>query len=362
MRLMFLLLAAGALWPQDSVESRNVLNQGVTAFRNARYAEAVEMFQHAVDLDPSSATARLYLATAHMQQYIPGADSPENAQMAARAKGEFVKVLDLDPGNTVALSSIAALHLNQKEWREAREWYQRLIAVSPSNADAYYTLGYIAWSEWYPAYGQARVRVGMSIDTPGPIPDPTVRQDLKDRFGTMLEDGLANLREALEINPQYEDAMSYMNLLTRERADLRDTKADYRSDIAEADQWMQKALETKRQKAQQSQATAAGVLPQRIRVGGAVQESKLIRRVDPVYPALAQQARIQGVVLLNLIISKEGAVSNVAVLTGHPLLVPAAIEAAKRWVYQPTLLNGNPVEVQTEVSIPFSFDRAVSVK
>lgn len=153
-----------------------------------------------------------------------------------------------------------------------------------------------------------------------------------------------------------------MNLLIRERADLRDTPEEYQRDIAEADQWVQKALATKQQRAQDATGTGIGAAPGRIRVGEAVQEQRLIRRVDPVYPPLAQQARIQGIVRLSLLISREGTVANVTVLSGHPLLTVAAIDAVKQWVYQPTLLNGAPVEVVTSASVPFNLDPAVIVK
>ena len=93
-----------------------------------------------------------------------------------------------------------------------------------------------------------------------------------------------------------------------------------------------------------------------IRIGSAVQEQKLLNRVDPVYPALAQQARIQGIVKLNVVISKEGAVRNVSVISGHPLLIPPALDAVKQWTYQPTLLNGSPVDVTTEITVPFNLD------
>jgi TonB family protein len=94
--------------------------------------------------------------------------------------------------------------------------------------------------------------------------------------------------------------------------------------------------------------------PQRIRVGGNVQAAKLISSTPPVMPPLAQQARISGVVRLNVIIGKDGHVENITVRSGHPLLVPSALESVKTYVYQPTLLNGAPVEVVTQVDVNFS--------
>jgi protein TonB len=97
--------------------------------------------------------------------------------------------------------------------------------------------------------------------------------------------------------------------------------------------------------------------PQRIRVGGNVQQAKLIRRPTPVYPAIAKQARIQGVVRLKAIISKDGTIKELQTISGHPLLVPAAIAAVKEWVYQPTLLNGEPVEVETQIDVNFTLSQ-----
>jgi len=99
------------------------------------------------------------------------------------------------------------------------------------------------------------------------------------------------------------------------------------------------------------------VVPQRIRVGGNVQQAMLIRQPRPVYPPLAKQARIQGVVRLNAIIGKDGTIQNLTVSSGHPLLVPAALEAVKAWVYKPTLLNGEPVEVVTTIDVNFTLSQ-----
>ncbi len=94
--------------------------------------------------------------------------------------------------------------------------------------------------------------------------------------------------------------------------------------------------------------------PQRIRVGGNVQKAMQLFTPSPVYPPLAKQARIQGVVKLNAVISKEGNIEQLTVVSGHPLLIPAALEAVKKWRYKPTLLNGEPVEVITQIDVNFT--------
>jgi protein TonB len=96
------------------------------------------------------------------------------------------------------------------------------------------------------------------------------------------------------------------------------------------------------------------VNPKRITVGGNVQAAHLVNRVQPVYPPLARQTRISGTVKLHAIIGKNGAVEQLQVVSGHPLLVQAALDAVKQWRYQPTLLNGEPVEVDTEIDVIFS--------
>jgi protein TonB len=99
------------------------------------------------------------------------------------------------------------------------------------------------------------------------------------------------------------------------------------------------------------------VTPQRIKVGGNVQAAKLVRQPKPIYPPLAKQARIQGVVHLSAVIGKDGTIKDLQLISGHPLLVQAALDAVKQWVYQPTLLNGEPVEVQTQIDVNFTLSQ-----
>jgi periplasmic protein TonB len=94
--------------------------------------------------------------------------------------------------------------------------------------------------------------------------------------------------------------------------------------------------------------------PQRVRVSLGVSQGLLIKKVQPVYPPLARQARIQGVVLLQAEISKDGTIENLRLISGHPMLAPAAIDAVKQWRYKPYLLNGEPVAVETQVQVNFS--------
>ena len=245
----------------QKLKSRDQLNKGVAAFKNAQYPEAVEHFKTAVDLDPNFASARLYLATAYMQQWIPGADSPENRQMAQAARKGFLDVLDQNPKDKTAMAYLASLSLNQQKWDESREWYQKLISVDPKNKEAYYSLGFIAWSEWYPAYGKARAAAGMKQEDPGPIKDKKVKEELKARWNPVIEAGLQALDKSLEIDPDYDDAMAYENLLIRERADLMETKEEYNKQVKIAEDWVQRNMETRKKKAEQkAKSTPGGIV------------------------------------------------------------------------------------------------------
>jgi protein TonB len=92
-------------------------------------------------------------------------------------------------------------------------------------------------------------------------------------------------------------------------------------------------------------------------VGGKVQEAKLIKRVMPVYPVLARQARISGTVHLMAVIAKDGAIQDLRVLSGHPLLIASAVNAVRQWVYRPTLLNGQPMEVMAPIDVIFTLSQ-----
>jgi hypothetical protein len=121
--------------------------------------------------------------------------------------------------------------------------------VDPKNKEAYYSLGVIAWAKWYPALMTSRAKLSMKPEDPGPIKDKKVKEELKTTYAATIEEGIQNLQKALDIDKEYDDAMAYMNLLIRERADLAEDKAAYEKDVAVADSWVQKALDTKKLKA-----------------------------------------------------------------------------------------------------------------
>jgi hypothetical protein len=252
----------------DKLKSRDALNHGVQAYKGAKYSEAVDYFKTAVQLDPENTMPRLYLATAYMSQYIPGAVSPENLQLAKQAKEEFQKVLEKNPSDTTALASLASLSYQQaqsmpdldqklKKLDESKEWDLKLIATDPQNKEGFYSLAVIDWIKWYAALTKARNDLGLKPEEPGPLKDKKVKADLQAQYGAVIDDGIKNLQKSLDIDPNYDDAMAYMNLLIREKADLDDTPEQYKADVDSADKWVQKALDTKKAKAKKAAEAAA---------------------------------------------------------------------------------------------------------
>jgi tetratricopeptide (TPR) repeat protein len=254
----------------DRLKSRDHQNQGVDAFKNAKYADAVEHFKQAIALDPENPYARLYLATAYMAQWIPGAISPENVEFARKAKEEFMKVLEKDPKDKSALEYLGSLAYNQAQslpqdqkmamFDEATDWFHKLAAVDPQKKEAYYYLGVIAYNKFHPELMLARVNAKMKSEDPGPLKDKKVKEELRAKYAPVLDEGIGNLQKALDIDKEYDDAMAYMNLLIRERADLLDSSDEYKKQIDSADVWLQKALDTKKIKAARTPASAGGIV------------------------------------------------------------------------------------------------------
>lgn len=245
------------------LESRDQMNQGVQAYKNNHYAQAVKHFKEAVRLDPSNQNAQLYLATSYMIQWVPGADSPDNKKNYDAAQQEFDRVLKKDPSNSLALASMASMAYNsagsgtQEEkhaaLEEAKKWNQRRIEVDQKDAEAYYYLGVINWAQAFTPLQTERVNEHMKADDPGPLKDPKVRAQMQQDYGKIIDDGIENLKKCLQYDKENEDAMSYMNLLLRKKADIADSPDEAKSYIAQAEDWSNKSLDMKKVKASRPQ-------------------------------------------------------------------------------------------------------------
>jgi len=263
---MLVLVAAGmallATTGCDKLKARDQLNKGVQAYKNARYEEAIDHFQQAVSLDPSLINARLYLATAYTQQYIPGVDEPDNNRMGQQAIDEYKSVLERDSKNINSVKGIAYLYLQMKRFEDAKRYYRQATEIDPNDPETYYSIGVIDWTQSYQPRMEARAKLGLKPDEPLSGKDKEQKQacaDLKTKNWDTIQDGLTELNKALDLRPDYDDAMAYMNLMFREKADLEcDDPAARAADLKTADDWVDKTMATKKAKAEK-QPGAQGI-------------------------------------------------------------------------------------------------------
>ncbi len=249
----------------NRLKARDQLNKGVAAFKAAKYEEAINHFQTAISLDPDYGPAKLYLATAYSYQVVPNLDSPENLQIAQKALDGFHQVLDKDPSDLTALKQIASIDRNIKKLDEAKEYEKKVIALDPNDSEAYYTIGVV---DWLQAYDNARKILAQNEGGPGGLTDDgngNVKKSkqaceaLKAANTNLVADGLANLQKAVEINPNYDDAMQYLNLTYRRKADLECTDdAARKADLAQADSWTQKAMGARKENEKKKEEKVGG--------------------------------------------------------------------------------------------------------
>ena len=228
--IVALCAGVGLLTSCAKLQSRDQLNQGVQAYKAGKYNDAVKHFKQAVEFDPTSQNAQLYLATSYYIQWVPGAENPDNVKNHDMAAQQFNDVLKKDPNNPLALAMMASMAYNSaqagtpdekaKALEEAKQWNLKRIEANARDAEPYYYLGVIDWAKAYSPIQTARVELKMASTEPGPIKDAKVRADMQQKYGQSIEDGIANLRKCLDIDKENEDAMTYLNLLLRKKADL----------------------------------------------------------------------------------------------------------------------------------------------
>jgi tetratricopeptide (TPR) repeat protein len=246
----------------NKLKARDQLNKGVQSYKNARYEEAIDHFQHAVSLDPSLLNARLYLATAYAQQYIPGVSDPDNERMGEQAIDEYKTVLERDPKNVNSVKGIAYLYLQMKKFEDAKQYYRKATELDPNDPEPYYSVAVIDWTQSYQPRMEERAKLGLKPDEALNGKDKAQRQvcaELQEKAAPLIQDGMDDLTKALSLRPDYDDAMAYMNLLYRERADLEcDDPAARAADLKTADEWVDKTMATKKAKAEK-QPGAQGI-------------------------------------------------------------------------------------------------------
>jgi tetratricopeptide (TPR) repeat protein len=226
------------------LRARDQLVKGVQAFKAGHYEEAVNHFQTSVALDPTYDTAQLDLAAAYAFQVVPNLDTPDNLKIAQKAIDGFNTVLNRDPNDLMALRQIAGIHRNIKQYDKAKADELKIISIDPQDAEANYTIGVIDWTQ---AYKNATTILGAAGMPDDGLGNAKKSKDVCAKLVTantaLVDDAMKYLQQAVSINPNYDEAMSYLNLNYRRKADLEcGNDAARKADVAQADMWAQKSL------------------------------------------------------------------------------------------------------------------------
>jgi tetratricopeptide (TPR) repeat protein len=250
----------------SKLRARDQLNKGVNAYKNAKYEEAIDHFQQAVSLDPGLVNGKLYLATALMQQYIPGVESPDNVKLADQAIEQYQHVLDMNAPRDQRLNAakgIASLYYNMKKFEDAKKYNHLVSDIDPNDPDPYYSIGVIDWAQCYQPRMEERAKLGLKPDenlNPKNKDQKKVCEELKTKNMPSIQEGIENLNKAIQLRPDYDDAMAYLNLMYREKADVEcDDLSQRQEDLKTADSWVDKTLATKKAKAEKQPGQQGGI-------------------------------------------------------------------------------------------------------
>ena len=228
--------------------ARDQLNKGVEAYKGGKYEEAIGHFQKATQLDPSLPMAKTYLATALSQNIVPGLDTPENLKTAQQAISIFQEVLSKDPSDVNSMKQIAGIYFNIKKLDDAKTWQKKVLAADPKDPEAAYTVGVIDWTQAHENVLKALVPAGINDDGAGNVKAPKKIMDvIKQQNAPLVEEALMYLNQAVANRANYDDAMAYLNLVYRRKADLDFGNATaVKEDLAQADDWRTKAMGTRK--------------------------------------------------------------------------------------------------------------------
>ncbi len=243
----------------NKLKARDLLNKGVASFKNGQYDQAVEQFKEAKALDPDLMNARLYLATAYASQYIPGAPSEENVNRGKQAIAEYQEVLVKDPNNISAIDGIGSILFQMsgqpydpKKFEESKTYHQKHIERKPEDPEPYYWVGVIDWTLAFRANAEMRAEynkgsIKKQVKDTDPLP-AKVRDQYAAKYAPLVEEGIQNLEKAIKLRPDYDDAMAYLNLLYRRKADVVGTEQERADLLKQADDLVDKVKEIKQKK------------------------------------------------------------------------------------------------------------------
>jgi len=243
------------------LEARDQLNKGVDAYKSAHYEEAIGHFQRATQLDPSLPMAKSYLATALAQNVVPGLDTPDNMKTAQQAIDIFQEVLDKNPTDVNSLKQIAGIYFSIKKYDDAKTWQKKVLAVDPKDAEAAYTVGVIDWTLAHLNALKELATANVNDDGEGNLKAPKkVLQSISEENAPLVAEGLEYLNQAIADRPNYDDAMTYLNLMYRRKADVDYANpGEVKADVAAAKDWTTKAMGTRKENEEKKNKGPGGI-------------------------------------------------------------------------------------------------------
>ncbi|HEU5457179.1 MAG TPA: tetratricopeptide repeat protein [Terracidiphilus sp.] len=245
----------------NRLRARDQLNKGVEAYKAGKFEEAIGHFQQATALDPTLPMAKSSLATALAQNVVPGLDTPANLKTAQDSIKIFEDVLAKEPNDVNSLKQIAGIYFSVKKLDDAKTWQKKVLAVDPKDPEAAYTIGVIDWTEAHENVLKALQSAGMNDDGEGNSKAPKkVMAQIKDQNSALVDEALQYLNQALANRPNYDDAMAYLNLVYRRKADLDfGDAAAVKADLAQAEDWRTKAMGTRKQNEEKKDKNSGGI-------------------------------------------------------------------------------------------------------
>ena len=246
----------------DKLKARDQLNRGIQSFKAGQTDAAIENFKQATELDPNLMMAKLYLGTAYQSSYIPGAPSDENQRMGKQALEEYQEVLNVDPNNLDAidrvgalLNAMASVPFSPEKMIESKTYWQKHISIKPDDPEPYYWIGVIDWNLAWKSNMNARAAYNH---IPGNYKkqihdDQALPNDLREKFTAeqekTVDEGLAALKKAVDLKPDYDDAIAYLSLMDRQKADMTADPAQRDELLKTADNLMDQVKQIKQKKA-----------------------------------------------------------------------------------------------------------------
>ncbi len=228
----------------SKLKARDQLVKGIQDFKAGHYETAIGHFQESIALDPNYTNAKTYLATAYSYQVQPNSNTPQNLATAQKALDGFNEVLAKNPNDVDALRQEASIHRNIMQFDQSRRDELRVIQLDPKDAEADYAVGVIDFQKADKNATDLLKANKITDDLKGNVKmAPKVCQQLSQENASLLDSSLQYLNRAVQINPNYDDAMAYLNLVWRRKADIEcGNEAARKADIAKADDYIQREM------------------------------------------------------------------------------------------------------------------------